>query len=134
MEEIFSIRQSGERPYEFYDNVHVGIVYEMNLDRMRIQRNVFSLLDWLGDVGGLFEIIFVFSSILVSIYNFQTFEIYMVRKLFKKKANIGKSTNETEPALEILGPISKVRLAIQEAMKVICRKYCCNCGSQKIAS
>ena len=35
-EEIFSIRQAGERPYEFFDDVHVGIVYEMSLDRRHI--------------------------------------------------------------------------------------------------
>ena len=34
--EIFKISQVGERPYEFFDNMHVSIVYEMNLDRKRI--------------------------------------------------------------------------------------------------
>ena len=87
-EEIFSIKAIGERPYEFYDAVHVSIVYEMNLDRRRIQRNVFSLLDWLGDVGGLFEIFFVFFSLVMGTYHYKTFEIYMVRKLYQKKANL----------------------------------------------
>ena len=65
----------------------MGIVYEMNLDIRHVQRNVFSLLDWLGDVGGLFEILFIFFSLIMSVYHYKTFEIYMVRKLYKKKAD-----------------------------------------------
>ena len=84
MTEIFGIVPSGERPYEFYDEMHVSIVYEMSLDRVRIQRNVFSLLDWIGDVGGLFEAMFIFFSIIIAAYHYKTFEIYMVRKLYKQ--------------------------------------------------
>ena len=76
----------GERPYEFYDNVHVGIVYEINLDRRRIQRSVYSLLDWIGDVGGLLEAMFVILSVLIVIYQYKTFEIYMIQNLFKLKS------------------------------------------------
>ena len=73
----------GERPYEFYDNVHVAIVYEINLDRRRIQRSVYSLLDWIGDVGGLLEAMFVILSLIIAIYHYKSFEIFMIHNLFK---------------------------------------------------
>ena len=60
---------------------------------------MFSLLDWLGDIGGLFEIFFISFSLIISIYHYKTFEIYMVRKLYKKKAGFLKSADEKEPKL-----------------------------------
>ena len=52
-DEIFKVLKTGERPYEFYDNTHLSIAFEMNLDRKVIKRIVYTYLDWLGDVGGL---------------------------------------------------------------------------------
>ena len=55
-ENIFRIDPKNPRPWEFYDAVHVQVTFEVSLDRIKIQRYVFSLLDCLGDVGGLNEI------------------------------------------------------------------------------
>ena len=45
----------GERPYEFNDRVHYTISYEMNLNMITADREVYHALDWLGDLGGLFD-------------------------------------------------------------------------------
>ena len=33
-EEIFQVKRIGERPYEYPDNTHISITYEMNLNRI----------------------------------------------------------------------------------------------------
>ena len=45
------------------------------------------MLDWIGDVGGLLEAMFVIFSLLIAIYHYKTFETYMVQNLFLRKAS-----------------------------------------------
>ena len=68
--------------------MHIGIVFEVNLNRKRIQRSVYSLLDWIGDVGGLLEAMFVSFSILVAVFHYKTFEKFMVENLFLRKGSV----------------------------------------------
>ena len=51
--EIFRVNTIGERPYEYFDRVHTSINYEMNLNRIRIVRTVFSSFELIGDIGGM---------------------------------------------------------------------------------
>ena len=76
-EEIISVSKNGERAYEFFDNVHTEIVFEVNLNRIQLRRRVYSLLDWVGDVGGLFEAMSVIAALLIGFYHYKTFEQYM---------------------------------------------------------
>ena len=110
-EEIFTVVGAGERPYEFVDNVHLSISFEMSLDRKRIQRNVFSLLDWIGEVGGLLEALFVFFSVLITIYNYKAFENYMVQNLYSKRKVDVKTSNQREDDFEnSIKQIGRIRL------------------------
>ena len=110
-EEIFTVVGAGERPYEFVDNVHLSISFEMSLDRKRIQRNVFSLLDWIGEVGGLLEALFVLFSVLITIYNYKAFENYMVQNLYSKRKVDVKTSNQREDDFEnSIKQIGRIRL------------------------
>ena len=51
--EIFGISTGKTRPYEYSDRTHLSISYEFDLNLYRINRDVYNVLDWLGDVGGL---------------------------------------------------------------------------------
>ena len=53
------------------------IVFEVNLNRIQLRRRVYSLLDWVGDVGGLFEAMSVIAALLIGFYHYKTFEQYM---------------------------------------------------------
>ena len=55
---MFTTEQGAVRPYEFPDQVHLAISYEMELNKESIERTVYTFLDWLGDVGGLMGILF----------------------------------------------------------------------------
>ena len=73
------------RPYEFPDNVHLQVTYEFDLDLYRIDRDVYSILDWIGDVGGLREGLFLFLSIILGFMNFNKFEHFMIEHLYQKR-------------------------------------------------
>ena len=86
------------------------VSFEVSLDRIKIQRIVFSLLEWLGDVGGLLEILYISFSLLYLAFHYQTFEEYLVDKLYRKK-----SMNFTEKDQEILvplDPLNKLRFFV----------------------
>ena len=59
---VFTTDQGSVRPYEFDDAVHLSISYEMDLNKYTIDRTVYTSLDWLGDVGGLMDILFLIGS------------------------------------------------------------------------
>ena len=62
---IFSFDQKQSRPYEFPDRVHLQITFEFDRTLYRIDRDVYSFLDWLGDMGGLSEsLLFIFAGVI----------------------------------------------------------------------
>ncbi len=67
---IFSISEANTRPYEYKDRVHLSISYEFNLNLHRVDREVYNLLDWLGDVGGLRDALFMIGTFVLLIHVF----------------------------------------------------------------
>jgi len=57
-ETIFSAIPGPIYAWENPDRVHVSISYYMELDKHHISRNVYTSLDWLGNIGGLKWILF----------------------------------------------------------------------------
>ena len=82
---IFINKPEKVRPYEFPDSVHLQLTYEFDLDLYRIDRDVYSILDWIGDVGGLNEGLFIILSIILGFVNFYKFEHFMIEHLYFKK-------------------------------------------------
>ena len=80
--EVFSIVDVRERPYEYFDDVHFAINYELNRSLDVYEREVYTSLDWFGNLGGLFEGFKLFFGILVAILNYNYYENYMVAHLF----------------------------------------------------
>ena len=79
---IFNIRYHESRPYEFPDDIHQSISFEFDLDFYRIDRETYNSLDWLGDLGGLKEALMGLLWIIYALFHYQTFENYLVSKLF----------------------------------------------------
>ena len=69
-EDIFQVKQTETRPYEYFDNVHTSINYEMNLDRIKIQRNVFSVFELLGDLGGMQTILLTIAGFVMTVFHY----------------------------------------------------------------
>ena len=85
VENIFSVLQVGMRPYEFPNNVHVSVTFELNLNLRVIERQVYSVLDWLGDIGGLGEAAFFLGTMFLAIFHYGKFDSMMIRELFQVK-------------------------------------------------
>ena len=113
--EIFKITSQNQRPYEFPDGNQVVVSFEVSLDRIKIQRIVFSLLEWLGDVGGLLEILYITFSLLYMAFHYQTFEEYLVEKLYRKKSQ--NFTEKDEEVLVPLEPLNKIRFFVVKAFQ-----------------
>ena len=79
---IFNIRTLEVRPYEFADDIHMSVSYEFDLDFYRIDRETYNSLDWLGDLGGLKEALMGLLWVFYTLFHYQTFENYLVSKLF----------------------------------------------------
>ena len=67
---MFTIEEDGTRPYEFDNQVHMALTFEMDLDLGNINRQVYNLIDWIGDIGGLGEGCFFISVTLLSVIHF----------------------------------------------------------------
>jgi len=50
---VFSIEKQAALPYEKDLNVQIDLTVEMNLDQKVVFRGVYSVLDYLSDVGGI---------------------------------------------------------------------------------
>ena len=61
------------------------VTYEFDLDLYRVDRDVYSILDWIGDVGGLREGLFILFSIIFGFLNFNKFEHFMIEHLYQKR-------------------------------------------------
>ena len=58
------------------------MTYEFDLTLYRIDRDVYSILDWIGDVGGLNEGLIIIFSLVLGLMNYNTFEHYMIENLY----------------------------------------------------
>ena len=54
------------------------VSYEFDLDMYVINRETYTLLDWLGDIGGLGEGLTIIFGLLNVMFNYNTFEDHLV--------------------------------------------------------
>ena len=80
---IFGIRPLEKRPYEFNNDIHMVVSYEFDLNKMKIDREVYNLFDWLGDLGGLKTALIIILGYVNTLINKDTFEDFLVSKLFR---------------------------------------------------
>ena len=84
LEDIFTVRKYDKVPYERpYTGYWASATFEMDFDMWYIERNKYTVFDLLSDVGGLLGILTAISSIMISIWNYQNFDNFMVSRLFK---------------------------------------------------
>ena len=79
----FNIVIQQTRPYEYPDDVHFTINYEMNRNLFKFDREVYTALDWIGNVGGLYDGLGLFFGLCVVVCNYNYYSNYMISNLFK---------------------------------------------------
>lgn len=82
-ERVFKIEEVGKRPYEFPNDIHISVTVEVNLDLTIIERQVYNILDWIGDVGGLGEGCFFISYALLGVIHFGALDNMIISELFR---------------------------------------------------
>ena len=70
---IFEIRPYTIRPYEHFDDVHIVVSFEFDLNYYKIDRETYNTLDWLGDLGGLKEALVIILGLIIGAANFNNF-------------------------------------------------------------
>ena len=56
------------RPYDFKDDVQIAITYEFSRDLRQLKRKVYSIMDWLGDIGGLAGSLYALLGVIVLVF------------------------------------------------------------------
>ena len=60
------------------------VTFEFDLNLYRVDRDIYSVLDWVGDVGGLYEGIYLSLYVILIFTQFHDFDHFMIELLFTK--------------------------------------------------
>ena len=58
--------------------MHIAVAFELDLDLTIIDRKVYSILDWLGDMGGMLEALVYLGAFFLTIINYGQFQAMLV--------------------------------------------------------
>ena len=89
--------------YDFQDNVQLALSFELSYDLLVIQRQVYSLLDLLGDLGGLASSLYTLFFVSIVVMQFKAAvsyvsnHTYLIRDGDEKPKSNQKSTKQ-DPA------------------------------------
>ena len=72
---------------ESFENMVVSLSFEMSLDQIVIERNIYNVLDLLADIGGFMSIIMGGISFLLAFWNYKNFEYHFLTNFFKVKTS-----------------------------------------------
>ena len=67
--------------YEESVNI-VSVEFEMSMDQVSVQRNIYTSLDLLSDIGGIQGILFSLFAIIVALFNTDHFDEYFIARLY----------------------------------------------------
>ena len=80
---IFRVQASFPRLYDFPDNIHMAITYELDRDLKIVRRKVFNFLDWLGAIGGLAGALRALFGILIFLFQYKASVAYVGNHTYK---------------------------------------------------
>ena len=66
----------------------------MNLNMLETEREVYSGLDWIGDMGGLLDGLNAICVLFLGLVNYNLYSSYMVSQLFQSQTKEPKDTQE----------------------------------------
>ena len=69
-DEIFKVKRMTTLPYEWTDNVWLSITVEMDFDTITYEREVYTILSLLSDIGGLSGILMSVCGLLMMAWNY----------------------------------------------------------------
>ena len=82
---MYHVRTGPARPYDFPNNIHTVITYELNRDLLVIKRKVYGIGDFLADIGGLYGALTGLFAALIIVFQYKAYisyvsdETYLIR-------------------------------------------------------
>ena len=74
---MYYIRKGPARPYDFPDDIHTLVTYELNRDLRVIRRKVYGIGDYLADLGGLYGALTGLFATLIIIFQYKAYISYV---------------------------------------------------------
>jgi len=74
---LFTLENSGFRVWDFNDDIQCVVSYEFVRDLGMVKRKVYSILEFLGDIGGLAGSLVALFTVIVLIFQYKTAITYM---------------------------------------------------------
>ena len=68
-----------------YPKAYIAYWYQLSLHTVSESRSVYTVLDWLGDIGGLFDALALIAGTLVSIVTGQMYQITLLSNIFVQR-------------------------------------------------
>ena len=103
--------------HEWRDSIWTRVTIDMNLDLKRYERRVSTFSDLMSEVGGFFGLLLMFGRISAKLWNFNSFNNFLVSRLFK----IQKPDNKIE---EVASNFERSDF-IRKSYIPQCMTYCC---------
>lgn len=103
IERIFDVKTAGTRLYDFADNVQLAITYELSSDLRVVKRQVYGLLDLLGDLGGLASSLYSLFFALITVFQYKAAVSYVTNHTFlvrKKASELTQKSNISDDDAE----------------------------------
>ena len=91
MDDLFTIKELKNKPYEFKDDAWMQITIEMDLNRMTYSRSRYTALELLAQFGGFIGIFGRIFGYFMAAWNFNALSNYMVTRLYKMRTLDKKS-------------------------------------------
>ena len=80
---LFKLMRKHVMPYEKPDETWVSVTIERSLDLQSYERSLYTVLDFLSDIGGFHGMLVLVAATLASAWTFNDFDNYLVSRLFK---------------------------------------------------
>lgn len=120
-DDLFRINSLTKMPYEFTDNVWVSVTFEMSFDVIAFEREVYTSLAFLSDVGGLSGMLMTICHFFMVLWNYQSFDNYMVSRLFRVK----KPDDKIDKDKGYYGQSDYIKLSKFPYCGELFRRLCC---------
>ena len=82
--EVFTLQDVHQKFYVTEPGFVGGFQVQVSQDQVQHARSVYTILDWLGDVGGLIDALKLIAHLLVALFSGGSMSGYLISQLFYK--------------------------------------------------
>ena len=113
------------------------MTFEFDLTLYRVDRDVYSILDWIGDVGGLNEGLYLMFKVMLIFLQYNDFQHYLIERLYKRPFEQDRDEKNDAGDLQPLTTQKtswvrqKLNACLPNCILNVCKRPCSPCLLQK---